>query len=348
MDNEMKWRLILGEHRTPEFQHYDEPLLKTGCVRVLTRFGAPKHGTELTEIAEDPFNSDYYDETEHIFKKRPAPREMKTLGLGNMWVGEITEVAPDVTAVQVGQKVAGYGALQHTHTVPADRVLPMPLDMDWKTAVCFDPLQFALGGIRDSHFRIGDTVLISGQGAIGLMAAQCARLAGASLVVVADPIEKRREVGLKNGADYAFDPREVDVGLQLRMMTGGRGVDIVIETSGNYHAVEEGLRALTYQGTLACVGWFKHQKVELNFGREGHFNQQRIIFSRACSEPNNDYPGWDFKRIKAVAWDMLVKGRFTCDAIVDPVVPFSRAAEAYTDYVIKGSPNSVKLGVSFQ
>ena len=348
MNSEKTRRLILGEQRLPEFQNYDDEPLKAGYIRVLTQFGAPKHGTELTEISEDPFNSDYYDETDHIFKKRLTPRPVKTFGLGNMWVGEVFEVASDVTSIHVGQKVAGYGALQHTHTVLAEKIYPMPEGMPWKTALCFDPLQFALGGIRDSHLRLGDTVLISGQGAIGLMAAQCAKLAGAALVVVTDPIEKRRNAGLENGADFSFDPREVDFGLQLRSITQGRGVDVVIETSGNYRAIEQGLRALTYHGTLACVGWFKQQKVEINFGREGHFNQQRIVFSRACSEPSNDYPGWDFNRIKAVAWEMLTKGLFSCENIVDPVVPFAQAAEAYHTYVIKSSPQSVKLGVSFQ
>ncbi|MGE0074179.1 MAG: zinc-binding alcohol dehydrogenase [Sphaerochaetaceae bacterium] len=348
MKNQQNKKLILGKDRLPEFLTFDDEPLMEGYIRVASRFGAPKHGTELTEITEDPFNTDYYDEEEHIFKRRQTPRPSRILGLGNMWVGETTEIGPGVSDVRIGQLVAGYGALQINHTVQANKVLPMPDTMSWKSAVCFDPLQFALGGIRDSRMGLGDRVLVSGQGAIGLMAAQAARIAGASLVVVTDPVAKRREAGLANGADAALDPQNCDYGLELRSMTRGKGVDVVIETSGNYYALEQGLRALAYGGTIACVGWFKQKKVELNFGREGHFNQQNIRFSRACSEPNNDYPRWDFDRIKATAWEMLVKGLFDCENIVDPVVPFAQSAQAYTKFIIEGSPESVKLGVSFQ
>ena len=51
-------------------------------------------------------------------------------------------------------------------------------------------------------------------GAIGLMAAQMAKLQGARLVIVSGPIEKRRATALENGADYALDPMTQDVGLK--------------------------------------------------------------------------------------------------------------------------------------
>jgi threonine dehydrogenase-like Zn-dependent dehydrogenase len=223
----------------------------------------------------------------------------------------------------------------------------MPERMTWQEAVCFDPLQFAMGGIRDGHLRLGDKVLVSGLGAIGLMTVQAARLAGASLIAVSDPIAKRRDVAMALGADLAYDPTKEDFGLLLRDKTNNIGCDVVIETSGNYKAVEQGIRALAYGGSLACVGWLKECHVPFNLGYEGHFNQAKIIFARACSEPNNDYPRWNFRRICDESWTMLTKGMFKCDKIVDPVVSFEKSDESYIHYIVNHPEMSIKMGVTF-
>lgn len=340
--------LILSVDSKPILKEYEEEPIREGFLRVQTKFGAPKHGTETHCSDEDPFKKVYYDEKEFIFKKREKEETSKgNMGLGNMWIGTIIEIGDGVDGFKLGQRVAGYGNLKNTHTVRAGEVLTMPETMTWQEAVCYDPLQFAMGGIRDGHVRLGDKVLISGLGAIGLMAAQAAKLAGASFVAVSDPIEKRRKVALENGADIAFNPLEEDFGLKLRKQTLGMGVDVVIETSGSYKAIEQGLRALAYGGNFAMVGWLKECHVPIHLGFEGHFNQQKIIFSRACSDPNNDYPRWSFDRICRESWVMLEKGYFRCDNIVDPIVEFSEADQAYENYIMKNPSQSVKMGVSF-
>lgn len=342
-------QLLLGKEGVPVLESYEDGSVPAGYVRVKTDFGAPKHGTEWHGQGKDPFAKVYYDEETHIFRKREKElvNEGKS-GLGNMFIGKITELGEGVTGLKIGQRVAGYGNLKNTHTVKEEEVLIMPESMSWKEAVCYDPLQFALGGIRDGHVRVGDVVLISGLGAIGLMAAQAAKLAGASLVAVSDPIEKRRKVALENGADIAFDPTKEDFGLILRDVTEGRGVDVVIETSGNYKAVEQGIRAVAYGGNFAMVGWLNECKIPINLGYEGHFNQCHFYFSRACSEPNNDYPRWSFDRICKVAWKMLSEGKFKCDNIVDPVVDFEKCDKMYLHYIVENPAESVKMGVEYK
>ncbi|MDR2477948.1 MAG: zinc-binding alcohol dehydrogenase [Treponema sp.] len=344
----MPKELKLGADRKAVLVDYTDPPTGNGEVKVKSIYGAPKHGTELTMYQYDPHAETYYDEEAHIFKKRDVPDSAYgKSGLGNMWVGEIIETGPGVFGFSIGERVAGYGNLKPTHIVKQENLLKMAERMSWQEAVCFDPLQFAIGGVRDGHVRFGDTVLISGLGAIGLMAAQAARLAGAYLVAVSDPIEKRRKAALENGADIAFDPTKEDAGLLLRDKTGNIGCDVVIETSGSYKAIEQGIRALAYGGNLACVGWLKECHIPINLGYEGHFNQTKIIFSRACSEPNNDYPRWSFNRICREAWDMLNKGMFKCGNIIDPIVPFEKSDEGYITYIVEHPERSVKLGVIF-
>lgn len=85
----------------------------------------------------------------------------------------------------------------------------------------------------------------------------------------------------------------------------------------------------------------------LNLGREAHFNQPNIIISRACSEPNREYPRWSFERICDTCWDMLAKGLLKCENIVDPVVSIDEAADTYMS-IDRNPASSVKMGVQFR
>lgn len=341
----MLQKLLADKHGVPALFPYESGAIGEGQVRVQSRYGAPKHGTELTEFVSRTYITETYDNSVHMFVPTKPSDRPDFYGLGNMWVGQIIEKSSDVSGFELGEQVAGYGNLATDHIVHATELRKTPERMSWQEAVCFDPMQFALGGIRDANLRIGDAVLISGLGAIGQMAAQAARVAGASLVFVADPIEIRRQAALENGADRAFDPTREDMGAIIRQYTDNRGVDVVIETSANYMAVEQGIRALAYRGTMAMVGRFKECHIPFNFGREGHFNQQNLVFSLACNEPNRDYPNWNFDRIMQEAWRLVSSGCIRCDNIVQPVVNFADCAEAYHEYIVAHPEKSIKLGV---
>ncbi|WP_307311500.1 zinc-dependent alcohol dehydrogenase [Neobacillus driksii] len=350
----MKQLVAVAPHKAAILECEDRPI-KAGEVRVQVEFASPKHGSELAGFrGESPHMDEYYDESWHTFLPRPETDKkgvnFGNWNLGNQWVGIITEAGSEVVDYKVGDRVCGYGGIRETHIVNAVNnfyLLKMPEEMSWKSAVCFDPAQFALGGIRDAHVRAGDRVAIIGLGAIGQLAAQMAKLAGASYVAVVDPIEKRRQVALHTGADEAFDPLNQDVGLELKKATNKLGVDVVIETSANEFALQQSLRGLAYGGTIAYVGWARPFKGGLDLGREAHFNNAKIVFSRACSEPNPDYPRWSWRRIEETCWKMLSEGMLNCEGIVDPVVPFEESASGYERNVDLFPDQSVKLGVKF-
>jgi threonine dehydrogenase-like Zn-dependent dehydrogenase len=348
----IKQLVAVAPHKAAILECEDRPI-NANEVRVQVEFASPKHGSELAGFrGESPHMDEYYDESWHTFLPRPETDKkgvnFGNWNLGNQWVGNITETGSDVVDYKVGDRVCGYGGIREIHIVNAvDNfyLFKMPEEMSWKNAVCFDPAQFALGGIRDAHVRAGDRVAIIGLGAIGQLAAQMAKLAGASYVAVVDPIEKRRQVALHTGADEAFDPINQDVGLELKKATNKLGVDVVIETSANEFALQQSLRGLAYGGTIAYVGWARPFKGGLDLGREAHFNNAKIVFSRACSEPNPDYPRWSWRRIEETCWKMLSEGMLNCEGIVDPVVPFEESASGYERNVDLFPDQSVKLGV---
>ena len=107
---------------------------------------------------------------------------------------------------------------------------------------------------------------------------------------------------------------------------------MIIETSGYADALQSALRGLAYGGTISYVAFAKPFAEGFNLGREAHFNNAKIVFSRACSEPNPDYPRWSRKRI---------------EDLIDPVVTFAKSPESYIQYVYQHPEQSIKMGVTF-
>lgn len=351
----MPKQLVAVAPRKAALLEYHDRKILPHEVKVKVKYASPKHGTELADFrGETPFMKENYDPKWQLFlpadTDQPQGVRFGEWNLGNQWVGQVTEVGSEVSDFQVGDWVCSYGGIRETHIVQGVnhyRLRKVPESMSWKNALCHDPAQFALGAIRDGHVRPGDRVAIFGLGAIGQIAAQLAKKCGASYVAVVDPIALRREAALKAGADEAFDPANQDVGLELKKATNRMGVDVVIETSANVHALQAALRGVAYGGTIAYAGWAKEFKGGLHLGREAHFNYAKIVFSRAASEPNPDYPRWNRRRIEDVCWEMLSSGLIDCEDIIYPVIPFKQAAEAYVEYVDRHPERSIKLGIIF-
>ncbi|GGE15590.1 alcohol dehydrogenase [Marinithermofilum abyssi] len=350
----LKQLVAVAPHEAAILEYEDHPVGQNQ-IKVKVEYAAPKHGSELAEFrGVSPHTTEKYDPEWRTFLKRQENDTYEIhfgkWNLGNQWVGTVIEVGSEVTEYVIGERVCGYGGIRETHIVDAvdnPRLRKVPDSMSWKNALCFDPAQFALGGVRDSGLRAGDRVAVIGLGAIGQIAAQMAKVAGADYVAVVDPIQRRREAALRIGADEAFDPLQQDVGLELKKRTGKLGVDVVIETSANEQALQQSLRGLAYGGTIAYVGWARAFKGGLDLGREAHFNYGKVIFSRACSEPNPDYPRWDRHRIEDVAWDWLKTHRIDCEHIIDLVIPFAESAQGYCEYVDRHPEKSIKLGIAF-
>lgn len=134
----------------------------------------------------------------------------------------------------------------------------------------------------------------------------------------------------------------------FRRATADQGVDVALETSGNSRALHHAVRGLAFAGTVAVIGWHTESRGGLDLDREAHFNRPRFVFPRVESEPHYEHPRWNGRRLADVVWDLLASGRVHCEAIIQPVVPFDEAAEAYRELVDLHPDQSVKLGVRFE
>jgi threonine dehydrogenase-like Zn-dependent dehydrogenase len=348
-----KQLIAVKPHQAELLEDSLSPLLSNE-VRIKVDFASPKHGTEATDFkGGSPWETEQFDTEYRLFTKRPQGNSGIAFGswnLGNMFVGHIIELGKDVKDYQLGDRVCSYGGIKEFHTMNGInnfRLRKLSESDSWKNAVCYDPAQYALGGVRDAEVKPGDHVAIVGLGAIGLIAMQIVKRMGCYVVGI-DPIEKRRNIALGLGADLVLDPTKTDVGFEMKKETQKVGMDVVIETSGSPYALQSAIRGLGYGGTICYLAFAKEFKGGLNFGQEAHFNNIKIVFTRAANDPNREHPRWDRRRIEETVWKMLMKNEIQCETIIEPVIPFHESAEGFMKYVDQSPELSVKLGIYFE
>jgi threonine dehydrogenase-like Zn-dependent dehydrogenase len=330
------------------FREYTLPLLGPTEVRVRTLFAAPKHGTELHSLSGSAMDSKRWDADLRMFvpREEPPPPANRERAIGNMLVGEVTEVGAEVTRFAVGDRAFTYGSVREEHQAPEERWQPLG-DLSVVDAVCTDPAHVAFVAVRDGNIRIGDTVAVFGLGAIGLLTVQIARASGARRVYAVDPFRLRREHAEAHGADQAFDPTAEDVGLAIKRATGSAGVDVSLETSGNGRALHEAIRCIRQCGTVVHVPWGPKSLVDLHLDEEFHVNRPTLIGSQAVwNNPDRDHPRWTEARAREASTTLFREGIVTGEGIVTPILPFPEAPTALAD-LFAHPEQTIKIGVQF-
>ena len=346
----MPRRIIARQGPTFHLIEYDPPPLGEQDVRVAVEFAAPKHGTEIKGLTSNPFARKRWNPTLRLFLPNDAgnsPAPPLERSVGNMIVGTVAEVGRAVRRFSAGDRVFGYGPICDLHQTAADRLYPLG-DLQVADAVCVDPAHVAFVAIRDGNVRIGDDVVVYGLGAIGLMAVQIARVAGARRVFGVDPMSIRRACAEANGADATFDPPACDAALEIKLATEKMGVDVALDTSGNSRALHDAIRAIRQCGTVVAVAFGPHDNSHLHLDEEFHHNRPTIIGSQAWSgweNPDRGYPLWTHQRAYEATIDLFRRGLLSGEGVVTPIVPMVDAADALTD-LLSAPETTIKLGVT--
>ena len=352
----MPRELIAVAPRTPVLCEYEESPLNPGEVRLRSIFSAPKHGSELRGYRAE--TKDHTSPFEWERRMHVAPNLDEIAGveggsskfpqrLGNMTIGKVIEVGENVTRFQVGDCVFGHLPIRETHAVAEERLEGVPDKMTSEAIVYSDPAGVALSPVRDGKIGLGDRVAVFGLGAIGQMAVQIARLQGARWIAATDPIPIRRELAKRHGADVVLDPIAEDVGLVIKDLTDKIGVDVSLETSGVYGALNDALRATGYMGTIVSSAYYTGDARALSLEGEWHRNRLTMISTRDVSQPLPGHPLWDTQRLHTEAFALLQEGRLSVEGLVHPIVPFSESAEAYRN-IDEAPEKSIKMGVVYE
>jgi Zn-dependent alcohol dehydrogenase len=150
----------------------------------------------------------------------------------------------------------GVGAFAQYVITPSSGAIKIPDAMPLEIACVIGcAVQTGVGAaLNTAQVKEGDTVLVMGLGGVGMSVVQGARLAGASKILVSDPVAERREYARKFGATHLIDPSEVeDVAAKAIELTEV-GVDFAFEAAGVAKLVEVGIAATRNGGTTVMVG----------------------------------------------------------------------------------------------
>ena len=131
-------------------------------------------------------------------------------------------------------------------------------------AACLQSLSDSVAAVETAQLQIGDTVVIFGQGSMGLECLQVARLSGAGMIITVDVRDEACQVSRDLGADHALNARDGDVIPVIRELSGGNGADVVFECAGGspkqglagHQTLLQAIEAVRSGGKLVGVSWF--------------------------------------------------------------------------------------------
>ncbi|MEU8609221.1 alcohol dehydrogenase catalytic domain-containing protein [Actinoplanes sp. NPDC048791] len=208
------------------------------------------------------------------------------------------------------------GALQQRWNVPASIAVPLPGDLDLRTAALVEPAAVAVHDVRRTELQVGDRVVVLGGGPIGVLIACVAREAGAE-VRVAEIDESRRSRIAALGFEV-LDPAGTDLTAEVESWTGGVGADVVFEVSGAAAAVRATTALAKVRGTIVVVAIHAAAR-EIDLQRV-FWRELRLLGARV-------YQRSDFER----AIELLRRGVIPAAALISGVVPLEETATAVAD-----------------
>lgn len=273
--------------------------------------------------------------------------------VGHEYVGHIVAIGSEVEGYYLGQRVSGEGHITCGHcrncragrrhlcrnaqgvgvnrpgcfaqylAIPAFNAFPIPDNIPDRLAAIFDPFGNAVHTAL-SFDLVGEDVLITGAGPIGIMASAIARQAGARYIVITDLNPDRLALAEKMGtATRAVNVADTDLKSVMQALDMHEGFDVGLEMSGNVHAFAQMLTNMNHGGRIAMLGipaapmtidWnniiFKGLTIKGIYGREMFetwYKMPALIQGGLNLEPiiTHEYPAADY----AAAFATMISGK---------------------------------------
>ncbi|TMQ06219.1 MAG: zinc-binding dehydrogenase [Deltaproteobacteria bacterium] len=312
-------------------------------------------GTDLHEYAMGPI----------VTPAAPHPLNGSVIPqiLGHEFSAEVIEVGREVTRVRAGDRISAmpllvdhecyycrrgldhlcmkmacvglsyaWGGIAELAVLPERILTVLPDEVSDLQGALVEPSAVAAYGVDAGCVKPGDSVLITGAGPIGALAALYAALLGAR-VFVSEPNPARRALIRSLGVAEVLDPSTTDVAAWLKDLLHGVGVDAVIECSGNERALQTALASVRSAGRVVQTGLHTRPA-----SIDAMLLAQRDIalIGTWC------YPVTDFPRIAG----LIASGRFPVEKIVTAKIAIDHIIERGFDALLSPAGDQVKVLVN--
>ena len=223
-----------------------------------------------------------------------------------------------------------HGTNREYFAIPAANCFPMPDVLDDGQAAMLEPLSVATHGVMRAGNVAGKSVLVTGGGPIGQMAALVTRAFGADSVSVSDVADYPRRFAKEVGADFAIDPTNDRLREEVEEIVPS-GFDIVLEASGAPAALRQALELVAYGGSIVQIGTLP-SSFELPFNTIMEKELQMLGSFR-------------FAHVFPLALKQMAAGRIDLKPMISQVFPFEQLPDALRAGHHKG--NNMKIQVEF-
>lgn len=154
----------------------------------------------------------------------------------------------------IGPNTQGAYAEYVLSKYPQNELFLIPDELKFEQAVLFDLMGVGFHAVRRSELKLGDNVVVFGCGSIGLSVIQCAKLAGARNVIAFDMKESCRNRALQCGADYVFEPSDLNLKKAKQYLEHEGGAHVCFEAAGNANAFYGCIDMCMANGQIMVVG----------------------------------------------------------------------------------------------
>ncbi len=316
-------------------------LISAGSERMLVEFGkgslvakARSQPEKVRQVLDKIKTDGLLPTLETVFARLDEP-----MPLGYCNAGVVVEVGEGVQGFQVGDRVISNGSHAEIVCVPRNLCARIPEGVSDEQAAYTVLASIGLQGIRLLEPTLGEAIVVSGLGLIGLMTVQLL-LANGCRVLGIDLDPKRLQLARESGAETADLSAGADPVASALAFSGGRGVDgvIIAAASKSHEIMHQAAQMCRKRGCLVLVGVVG---LELN---RSDFYRKELTFQVSCSygpgrydpwyeERGQDYPlgyvRWTEQRNFEAILSLLATGRLDVSRLTSERIEHARAAEAY-------------------
>lgn len=220
------------------------------------------------------------------------------------------------------------GVFQEYVAHEADLCFKLPEQVSTLEGALIEPLAVGFHAAIQGDAHLGQKAVVMGAGCIGLVSMMALKARGVSEVYVVDIMEKRLEKALELGADGVINGVEEDVAERVKELTGGAGMDLVIETAGTEITTRQAIQIAKKGSNIVLVGYSKTGEMTLPMSL---VLDKELTFKTV----------FRYRHIYPMAIDAVASGKVNLKGIVTDIFTLDEAQKAM-DYSINHKADIVK------
>lgn len=308
------YKIMMESPGNANLREFEIPELKPDQVLIRNHFTAVSAGTERAWSLDMP-------NAHSTFPYMP----------GYSGAGEVVRIGSEVTNIKVGDRVVVNWGGHQLYSTKDQNLVRIPEGISMKEAAFTHIASFPINGVRKLHLELGESVMIAGQGILGVFALQTAALCGAVPLIVSDFSPERRALAEKLGADYALDPGDEHYKDRVMELTDGKGVNAVIEVTGSAKALQQVLEYIAFEGRISLLGCTRVSDAPIDFYKYVHARGVQLIGAHTMSRAKLESAPyhWTEQDDYRAFLKLLARGKVKVEPVISEVYSPEQAHDVY-------------------